>query len=89
MSKKDPTFDVVYRGETREYFRPGQRVFFQRLKEYGGGYWLGRAYDDAFIFDIERPISLAEGMEYILISDSVEASYMDFVDETDPNLSLF
>ncbi|WP_318389642.1 hypothetical protein [Enterobacter sp.] len=89
MSKSDPTFDVVYRGETREYFAPGRRVLFQRLKEYGGGYWLGRAYDDAFIFDIERPVSLAEGMEYILISDSVEATYMDFVDETDPNLSLF
>ncbi|SFR13920.1 hypothetical protein SAMN04487773_3265 [Enterobacter sp. kpr-6] len=89
MSGSDTGFEVVYRGQMHEYFIPGTRVFFQRLKEYGGGYWLGRVYDDAFIFDIERPVSLAEGMDYILISRKVESSFMDFEDESDPNLSLF
>lgn len=89
MGGRDADFDVVYRGETREYFKPGRRVLFQRLKEYGGGYWLGRVYDNAFIFDIERPVSMREGMQYMLISDKVEASHMDFEDESDPNLSLF
>lgn len=45
MGGKDHSFDVVYRGESRDWISPGKYVFFQRLKEYGGGYWLGQAYD--------------------------------------------
>ncbi|MBF7957681.1 hypothetical protein [Rahnella victoriana] len=36
--------------------------FFQRLKEHGGGFWQGQAYDDWFGFVIEEPVSLRYGM---------------------------
>ncbi|MFV8985360.1 hypothetical protein [Serratia fonticola] len=65
-SKDGGGYDIVYRGETRDYIPPGRLMFFQRLKEHGGGYWLGRAYDNAFIFEIERPVSLGEGIDHII-----------------------
>ena len=34
MGGKDLNFQVVYRGEVLEYYRPGGWVFFQRPKEY-------------------------------------------------------
>ena len=46
MGLKDSNYQIVYRGETLQNFKPGQYVFFQRLKEYGGGYWLGRTHED-------------------------------------------
>ncbi|EBV7175782.1 hypothetical protein AVE16_09365 [Salmonella enterica subsp. enterica serovar Thompson] len=42
MGGKVPNYQIVYRDETLNYFKPGGYVFFQRLKEYGGGYWLGK-----------------------------------------------
>lgn len=60
-SKDDGGYDIVYRGELRDYIPPGRLVFFQRLKEYGGGYWLGKAYDNAFIFEIEGRCHLVRG----------------------------
>jgi hypothetical protein len=58
MASGELSYDVVWRGETITYIREGRWVFFQRLKEYGGGYWLGRTYHDAFIFGLERPTPL-------------------------------
>lgn len=66
MGSKDGGYDILYRGETRDYIPPGRLIFFQRPKEYGGGYWLGRAYDDALIFEILRPVSLSEGIDHII-----------------------
>jgi len=65
MAKKDLGFDIVYRGETRDLIEPGKYVFFQRLKEHGGGYWLGQVYDNWFCFVIEEPVSLRYGMEML------------------------
>jgi hypothetical protein len=50
MGSKELGFDVVVRGDTRDYIKPGSYVFFQREKEHGGGFWLGQAYDDWFGF---------------------------------------
>jgi len=52
MGGKDSNYQVVYRGETLEHYKPGGWVFFQRLKEYGGGYWLGRTYEDCFWLEL-------------------------------------
>lgn len=62
---KDSNFDIVYRGEARDWIHPGSYVFFQRRKEHGGGYWLGQVYDDWFGFVIEEPVSLRYGMEML------------------------
>lgn len=56
MAKKDLGFDIVYRGETRDWIEPGTYVFFQRLKERGVGFWLGQAYDDWFGFTLVEPV---------------------------------
>ena len=40
MGGKDSSYQIVYRGETLENFKPGQYVFFQRAKEYDIG-WAG------------------------------------------------
>lgn len=85
MGVKDSKFQVVYRGEVLENLKPGGWVFFQRPKEYGGGYWLGRTYDDVFMIEYERPVSLNEGMRYLLLVDKLEATSNEFV----TNLSLF
>lgn len=66
MGRKELGFDVVYRGQTREYIIPGTYVFFQRQKEHGGGYWLGQVNNDCFVFTIDVPISLRIGMEYLM-----------------------
>ncbi|WP_395303532.1 hypothetical protein [Enterobacter sp. ECC-019] len=39
---------------------------FQRLHDCGGGFWLGRIYDDCFLFEFERPVSLNDGMAYMI-----------------------
>lgn len=56
MGGKDLGFDVVLRGQTRNHIMPGICVFFQRLKEHGGGFWLSQAYDDWFGFTLEEPV---------------------------------
>lgn len=66
MGVKDATLDVVCRGDICNYIKPGTYLFFQRLKEHGGGYWLGQGYDDWFGFVIERTASLREGMILLL-----------------------
>lgn len=53
MGGKELGFDVAYLGQTRERIAPGSYVFFQCLKECGGGFWFGQAHDDWFGFTIE------------------------------------
>lgn len=78
---KDLGYDVVYRGETRDYISPGRWVFFQRAKAYGGGYWLGQAYDDCFVMGIERPVSLGEGIDFLLFAGEAKKDFMTFDDD--------
>lgn len=85
MGGKDPNYQIVYRGQALNDYRPGGWVFFQRPEEYGGGYWLGRTYDNVFIIEYERPTSLREGLIFLLSMKQVEAKSDDF----DPNFSLF
>ena len=90
MGVKDSNYQIVKRGEDLPRFVDGGCVFFQRLKEYGGGFWGGRTYIDAFIFGIERPVSLIEGMQFMIAVNSAQSRYMEFLTaEEDPNSSLF
>lgn len=66
MGVKDSDYQIVYRGDTLKNYKPGGWVLFQRPKECGGGYWLGRTYDDCFWFEFERPMSLNYGLQYIV-----------------------
>ena len=83
MGSKELAFDVVMRGDTRDYIKPGSYVFFQREKEHGGGFWLGQAYDDWFGFVIEEPVSLRQGIEYLMSIKRVEPQLGGFHDDPD------
>ncbi len=85
MSGRDLNYQVVYRGESLQKFVDGGWVLFQRPKSCGGGYWLGRTYPYAFVFDIERPVSLYEGIQYIMLVTQVETVSEKF----DDNFELF
>ncbi|EKS6506904.1 MULTISPECIES: lF-82 [Enterobacteriaceae] len=62
---KDLKYEVIPRGTHIPYITPGKWTFIQRKREYGGGWWFGRAYDDHFQLEFERPTSLGEGIDYI------------------------
>ncbi|HCR1107402.1 TPA: hypothetical protein OMU21_004981 [Klebsiella aerogenes] len=81
MGVKDSNYQVVYRGELLPRFVPGGWVLFQRAKQYGGGYWLGRTYDDCFWLEFDKPTSLADGIAYIITYRSVEAQSHIFDDD--------
>lgn len=83
MGSKELAFDVVVRGDTRDYIKPGSYVFFQREKEHGGGFWLGQACDDWFGFVIEEPVSLRKGIEYLMSIKRVESQLGGFHDDPD------
>ncbi|MFP1883524.1 hypothetical protein ACLEDP_16695 [Lonsdalea quercina] len=72
MGSKDANYQIVYRGESLNQLLPGEWVFFQRKKEVGGGYWLGRTYPDFYQFGPELPVSLYQGLQYIMASDKVD-----------------
>ncbi|WLS79723.1 hypothetical protein Q3V30_04230 [Erwinia pyri] len=65
MAKAEDNYQVVYRNETLSRFVPGGWVFFQRPKENGGGYWLGRTFDGVFLFEFSKPVSLFQGLVYL------------------------
>ncbi|EOJ0059302.1 hypothetical protein ACMZJR_001505 [Cronobacter turicensis] len=65
MGKKDDDYQVVYRGEALARYVPGGLAFFQRPKECGGGYWLGRTCDGVFMFEILWPVSFSQGCTYL------------------------
>lgn len=81
MGGKDANYQIVYRNENLEFFHEGQWVFFQRSKESGGGYWLGRTYPFCFMLEFDRPTSLHEGLRYIMIADKVESQSHVFDDD--------
>jgi len=81
MGGRELGYQVVYCGETLQSFVDGGWVFFQRPKHCGGGYWLGRTYPYAFVFGIERPVSLYEGIQYIMLVKRVETVSDKFDDD--------
>ncbi|CAI2442738.1 Uncharacterised protein [Serratia liquefaciens] len=81
MASKELGYQVVYRGETLPHLVEGGWVFFQRLKEYGGGYWLGRTYHDVFILEYDRPTSLYDGILFIFEMKRAEHGYTAFDDD--------
>ncbi|MDO2452873.1 hypothetical protein [Enterobacter asburiae] len=80
MGGKDLNYQVVYRGHQLERFVPGGWVMYQRPKESGGGYWLGRTYDDCSWFEFDRPTSLRDAIEYVITCDKVTLNYLNFDD---------
>lgn len=66
MAGSDQNYEVVCRGEHLSYYKPGGWVFFQRPKENGGGYWLGRTYDGVFLLEFTHLVSLSQGLMYLL-----------------------
>lgn len=81
MASNELGYQVVYRGQGLEYFVDGGWVFFQRLKEYGGGFWLGKTYHDVFMLVFERPTSLFDGIVFIQQSKSAERNSTTFDDD--------
>ncbi|EDF5065187.1 hypothetical protein GB704_21060, partial [Salmonella enterica] len=71
MGSKNSKYVIVYRGEVLRHLIPGQFVFFQRKKEYGGGFWLGKTHEDGFEFVLEQPTSLSYGLAYLIRLSSV------------------
>lgn len=66
MAKRDENYQIVYRGESLTSYVPGGWVFFQRPKECGGGYWLGRTFEGVFMLEFEAPVSLSQGILFLL-----------------------
>ena len=88
MAGSDSNYQVVYRGESLTDYAPGGLVFFQRPKENGGGFWLGRTYDGVFWLEIPAPVSLSQGLLYLqAVKNSVLAD-VKYISR-DNNLSLF
>jgi hypothetical protein len=73
MDGLDSDYQVVYCDEKLLRFVSGGWVFFQRLRIHGGGYWLGRIYDNVFMIEYERPTTLSEGLVFLRLMKQVEA----------------
>ncbi|MBK0089442.1 hypothetical protein [Erwinia sp. S59] len=65
MAKSPDKFQIIYRGEMLTYYKPGEWVFFQRAKENGGGYWLGKTFDFVFMLEMPHPVSIAQGLKFM------------------------
>lgn len=88
MAGSDSNYQVVYRGESLTNYVPGGLVFFQRPKENGGGFWLGRTFDGVFWFEIYEPVSLSQGLVYLQeLKNSVPTDVKPL--QEDNNLTLF
>ncbi len=81
MGTKEHNCQIVYRGESLPRYIPGGWVLFQRMKQYGGGFWLGKTFDGVFMLELEYPVSLHDGLVYIVHHSSVAANFMDFDDD--------
>lgn len=81
MGSKDSNYQVVYRYEPLMKYVPGGWVLFQRPKSCCGGFWLGKTYDGVFMFELDRPVPLSEGVKYIILSSRVSENFMDFDDD--------
>ncbi|EMC4121137.1 lF-82 [Cronobacter sakazakii] len=63
---EDSDYLIIYRGEIHHRITLGRWVLIQRAKEYGGGWWLGKAYGDVFMLEFEKPCSMTAASEYIM-----------------------
>lgn len=86
MAGSDSNYQVVYRGESLTNYALGGLVFFQRPKENGGGFWLGRTYDGVFWFEISAPVSLSQGLLYL---QAMKNSVLVDTKFTPPDNNLF
>lgn len=86
MAGSDSNYQVVYRGESLTDYALGGLVFFQRPKENGGGFWLGRTYDGVFWFEISAPVSLSQGLLYL---QAMKNSVLVDTKFTPPDNNLF
>lgn len=78
MGKKDFNHTIIYRGDFIDSVPEGHWLIIQRAKLYGGGYWLGKAYNDCFWLEFEKPMSLSECMQYVARYDLVASEqYFD------------
>ena len=71
MGVKDSNFQMVRHGEPLIIFKPGGIVFFQRAREHGGKWWLGYTHPDGFEFILDHPVSIHEGMVFLVNRNSV------------------
>ncbi|KLV42483.1 hypothetical protein QRZ63_19215 [Citrobacter youngae] len=85
MGKKDINHQIIYRGKVLERFTTGGWGFFQRQKECCGGFWLGRIYEDCFWLELDFPVSLHDGLGFLIEVTRVEQRS----DECDANYSPF
>jgi len=81
MGGNDSNYQIIYRGEQLERWTPGGWVIFQLPKECGGGFWLGRTYEDCFWFEFDRPTSLGDALSYLITVNSVSARSDTFDDD--------
>ncbi|MCX8958135.1 hypothetical protein EHW64_15765 [Erwinia psidii] len=61
MGGNDSNFMMIYRGEQLENYQEG------------GGFWFGRTYAGCFWLELERPASLATGINYLQVLESSRA----------------
>lgn len=88
MAGSDSNYQVVYRGESLTDYTPGGLVFFQRPKENGGGFWLGRTHDGVFWLEISTPVSLSQGLLYLQeLKNHIQVDLSSIA--PDDNLPLF
>ncbi|MGD8162340.1 hypothetical protein [Pantoea sp. FN0307] len=81
MGGKDANYQIVYRGESLDRFKNGKWVFFQRRKEYDGGYCFGRTLSHCFWLEFERPTSLFKGIKYLTELNHMHQRGNDFDDD--------
>jgi hypothetical protein len=87
MGGRDSEFQVVYRGKSLPYFRPGGWVMFQRSRESGGGFWLGQTFENAFVFGRPFPLTYREAL--LLVTDFTRRKVEAPESEPDDQLPLF
>lgn len=65
MGGKDLKYQMILADETLQYFNPGQIVFFERARRYGGGWWMGITHVDGYEFIFNHPIKFSQGLEWM------------------------
>lgn len=81
MGGKDLGYTVVHRGDFVESVVEGRWLIIQRAKECGGGFWLGRAYNDCFWLEFERPMSIFDCVQYVVTYGAMEQRGQVFEEE--------
>jgi hypothetical protein len=59
---REDTIRIVYLGAYLERIEPGTLVFFQRLD---GLFWMGRVWPDLFWIELEKPVTVMEGLTFL------------------------